>query len=488
MENLHNHRGITNSNSCPPHGFTDIFRRELGLSHPNSFARRFSASEVLVKSLDLYGKLDGHEGCVNAVEFNSTGDLLVSGSDDRQVMFWNWASKTRLFAYPSGHTDNIFQTKIIPFTDDCRIVTSAGDGQVRLGLLWEDGRVDTTMLGKHHGCVYKLAVEPGSAHIFYSSGEDGFIQHFDLRSNSATKLFCCSSSIGNNKQTLSKVGLNSIVIDPRNPYYFAIGGSDEYARVYDIRKCQWGSARNSDRPVNTFCPCHLIGSNNVHITGLAYSSFSELLVSYNDELIYLFEKNVHSDSSPSSATSEDPKNIHEAQVYSGHRNAQTIKGVNFFGPNDEYIMSGSDCGHIFIWKKKEAKLVRLMVGDQHVVNQLEAHPHIPILATCGIEKNVKIWAPLGNDIPPLPANVKEIMETNRQGREDRSRVTLTPDVIMHVLRLQRRQTLAYIERRHNRADIVSDEEDAEGYLLGFSDGDASSEEDSPGNSRDCNIS
>ncbi|XP_028187748.1 DDB1- and CUL4-associated factor 8-like isoform X2 [Glycine soja] len=440
MENLHSHRGITNATTSPPHGFTDIFRRELGLSHPNSFARRFSASEVLVKSLDLYGKLDGHEGCVNAVEFNSTGDILVSGSDDRQIMFWNWESKTKLFAYPSGHTDNIFQTKIMPFTDGCRIVTSAGDGQ------------------------------------------------FDLRSNSATKLFCCSSSIGNNKQTLSKVGLNSIVIDCRNPYYFAIGGSDEYARVYDMRKCQWDSARNSDRPVNTFCPLYLIGSNNVHITGLAYSSFGELLVSYNDELIYLFEKNMHSDSSPSSATSEDPKNIHEAQVYSGHRNAQTIKGVNFFGPNDEYVLSGSDCGHIFIWKKKEAKLVRLMVGDQHVVNQLEAHPHIPILATCGIEKNVKIWAPLGNDIPPLPGNVKEIMETNRQGREDRSRVTLTPDVIMHVLRLQRRQTLAYIERRHNRADIVSDEEDAEGYLLGFLDGDASSEEDYPGNSRDCNIS
>ncbi|TKY48488.1 DDB1- and CUL4-associated factor 8 [Spatholobus suberectus] len=488
MENLQNHRGITNTNTRSPRGFTDIFRRELGLSHPNGFARRFSASEVLVKSLNLYGKLDGHEGCVNAVEFNSTGDHLVSGSDDRQVMFWNWASKTRLFAYPSGHTDNIFQTKIMPFTDDCRIVTSAGDGQVRVGVLREDGRVDTTMLGKHQGCVYKLAVEPGSPHILYSCGEDGFIQHFDLRSNSATKLFCCSSSAGNNKQPLSKIGLNSIVIDSRNPYYFAVGGSDEYARVYDIRKCRWDSARNSDRPVNTFCPRHLIGSNNVNITGLAYSTFSELLVSYNDELIYLFEKNVGLGSSPSSASPEDLKNMHEPQVYSGHRNAQTIKGVNFFGPNDEYVLSGSDCGHIFIWKKKEAKLVRLMVGDQHVVNQLEAHPHMPILATCGIEKNVKIWTPLGNDIPPLPVNVEEIMEANRQGREDRTRVTLTPDVIMHVLRLQRRQTLAYIERRHNRADNVSDEEDAEGYLLGFLDGDASSEEDSPGNSRDCNIS
>jgi WD40 repeat protein len=83
-----------------------------------------------VRKLNLYAKLEGHEGCVNAVEFNSTGDVIVSGSDDRQVMFWNWESKTKLFDYPSGHDDNIFQTKIMPLTDDSRIVTSAGDGQV----------------------------------------------------------------------------------------------------------------------------------------------------------------------------------------------------------------------------------------------------------------------------------------------------------------------------------------------------------------------
>lgn len=259
------------------------------------------------------------------------------------------------------------------------------------------------MLVKYYSTLYVEAPLYAIHQLLYVL----FLLQFDLRSSSATKLFCCSSSTGNKKQPPSKVGLNSIVIDSRKPYYFAIGGSDEYARIYDIRKCQWDAARNSDRPVNTFCPHHLVGSN-VHITGLAYSRLSELLVTYNDELIYLFEKNVGLGSSPSSATSEDPKNLHEARVYSGHRNAQTVKGVNFFGPNDEYVLSGSDCGHIFIWKKKDAKLVRLMVGDQHVVNQLETHPHIPFLATCGIEKNVKIWAPLGSDIPPLPANVKEV--------------------------------------------------------------------------------
>lgn len=83
---------------------------------------------------------------------------------------------------------------------------------------------------------------------------------------------------------------------------------------------------------------------------------------------------------------------------------------------------------------------------------------------------------------------EQVIEANRKGREYRSRVTLTPDVMMHVVRLQRRQTLAYIERRHNSADIVSDDEDEEKYLLGLLDGDLSSEEDSSANSRDCNIS
>lgn len=66
------------------------------------------------------------------MEFNFTGDHLVSGSDDRQVMFWNWATKSLTFSYSSGHLDNIFQTKIMPFTEDRKIVTSAADGQVNL--------------------------------------------------------------------------------------------------------------------------------------------------------------------------------------------------------------------------------------------------------------------------------------------------------------------------------------------------------------------
>ncbi|KAL3653088.1 hypothetical protein CASFOL_002769 [Castilleja foliolosa] len=466
-------------------GLLDFFKREMGFYSPRIYSRRASASEALIKKIDLYGKLSGHKGCVNTVEFNLTGELLVSGSDDTQIKLWDWSTQKLRLSYPSGHFDNIFQARIMPFSDDHKIVSSSADCQVRLSQLLDDGSVETKRLSKHQGRVHKLAVEPGSPYVFYSCGEDGFVQHYDLRSNSATKLFY-SSSILENGQPSRSIGLNTIIIDPRNPNSFAVGGADVYARVYDIRKYELNALSKAGIPVDTFCPHHLIGTHDAHITALAFSKASELLISYNDELIYLFHKNMGLGPDISSSPSDDMrKNAKDGQVYSGHRNSQTVKGVSFFGPNDEYVLSGSDCGHVFMWKKKGGELIRMMVGDRQIVNQIEPHPLIPVLASCGIEKNIKLWSPSSSPVSPLPENVHEILESNRQGQENHSRVTLTPDVIMHVLRMHRRQARVYMEQRYNREDIESDDDDeGDAYVLGFSDGDPSVESGDP---RECNI-
>ena len=39
----------------------------------------------------------------------------------------------------------------------------------------------------------------------------------------------------------------------------------------------------------------------------------------------------------------------------GHRNSATVKGVNFYGPESQYVISGSDCGNIFLWDKQVTK-------------------------------------------------------------------------------------------------------------------------------------
>ncbi|XP_041857468.1 DDB1- and CUL4-associated factor 6 isoform X5 [Melanotaenia boesemani] len=80
-------------------------------------------------------------------------------------------------------------------------------------------------------------------------------------------------------------------------------------------------------------------------------------------------------------------------VYKGHRNSRTmIKESCFWGNN--FVMSGSDCGHIFIWDRHTAEHLMLLEADNHVVNCLQPHPYDPILASSGIDYDIKIWSPL----------------------------------------------------------------------------------------------
>lgn len=46
--------------------------------------------------------------------------------------------------------------------------------------------------------------------------------------------------------------------------------------------------------------------------------------------------------------------------YKGHLNVQTTKGIHFLGPIDDFIASGSDSGHFFIWNKNSEKLVKII--------------------------------------------------------------------------------------------------------------------------------
>ncbi|KAI3991213.1 hypothetical protein MKX01_022434, partial [Papaver californicum] len=97
----------------------------------------------------------------------------------------------------------------------------------------------------------------------------------------------------------------------------------------------------------------------------------------------------------------------EPLVYKGHRNCDTVKGVSFFGPRDEYVVSGSDCGRIFIWRKKDGEILRAMEADKHIVNCIQSHPHVTMLASSGIEHDIKIWTPKADDRASLPIKVEQ---------------------------------------------------------------------------------
>lgn len=81
------------------------------------------------------------------------------------------------------------------------------------------------------------------------------------------------------------------------------------------------------------------------------------------------------------------------RVYRGHCNVKTVKDVNYLGLEDEYVVSGSDDGNLFIWDRKTSELVNVLEGDGEVVNVVQGHPYECLLAVSGIDHTVKIFSP-----------------------------------------------------------------------------------------------
>lgn len=105
-----------------------------------------------------------------------------------------------------------------------------------------------------------------------------------------------SSSKDSYLQREQLVDLNCIHVNPQQPDQFAVGGDEEACYVYDARflrpTASTAAALPTPAPVARYCPAHLVSERKhpvVHITACVFSRRGELLVSYNDDDVYLFD-------------------------------------------------------------------------------------------------------------------------------------------------------------------------------------------------------
>lgn len=106
------------------------------------------------------------------------------------------------------------------------------------------------------------------------------------------------------------------------------------------------------------------------------------------------------------------------QRYVGHCNVTTdIKEANYLGLNGEFIAAGSDDGNFYIWEGDTAKIRAVYHADSAIVNCVQPHPTICMLATSGIDHDIKIWspcAPSADERPNLIKDVTRYVENNQE--------------------------------------------------------------------------
>ncbi|XP_044144187.1 DDB1- and CUL4-associated factor 6 isoform X2 [Bufo gargarizans] len=266
----------------------DVRKRSIGLHEPSALRINYLGRREFIQRLKLETTLNVHDGCVNTISWNSTGEYILSGSDDTTLVICNPYNKKVLTQIRSSHRANIFSAKFLPLTNDKQIISCSGDGVICYTNLEKDAETNRhCQFTCHYGTAYEIMTVPNDPYTFLSCGEDGTVRWFDVRmKTSCTKEDCKDDIIIHCRRAAT-----SIAVCPSAPYYLAVGCSDSSVKIYDRRML--GTGNYSNRGIMGMCvrftPPHL-ANKSCRVTSLCYSEDgAEVLVSYSSDYIYLFD-------------------------------------------------------------------------------------------------------------------------------------------------------------------------------------------------------
>jgi WD40 repeat protein len=124
-----------------------------------------------------YGRLEGHENTVNALELAEDETLLISGAWDNSIRLWDWRNGIQTGSL-NGHTGGVY---CFAMSKDSRtLLSGAGDYKIRI---WNiNNRNQDAELDCNGSSVFGLALTSDSKHIL-AGGWDGILRiwNFETR-------------------------------------------------------------------------------------------------------------------------------------------------------------------------------------------------------------------------------------------------------------------------------------------------------------------
>ena len=181
-------------------------------------------------------------------------------------------------------------------------------------------------------------------------------------------------------------------------HYVFAGGPGATVSLFDLRMGGSGA-----KVVETYRPVGLDTNSEVSVSGLDVSKDGrELLVSYESDQIYSFPIAHRASLYPSIDEIDSLSNkcekggsdsvVPELASYGGHLNRFTfLKNALYAGPNDEYICTGSDSGHAWIFERSTGTVAALLGADTSTCNGVVPHPSLPFFISYGIDSTAKLW-------------------------------------------------------------------------------------------------
>lgn len=251
--------------------------------------------------------------------------------------------------------------------------------------------------------IHSFIFDIDQPQVLYTAEECGHISRVDLRlqrvdllyknyRNSrnlcSVKALAQSSSIGSTQLVVGGQGFTVGMLDlrllqPPAPVMLGRGAlagdssprrQSQFVRIWSPLFCSPKTGLPALEPIDWDFDANSMGSlspglqrreQSVSISGLQISSNGRSMVaSYQGDQIYVYD--LLASTVPAPACKD--RRISEKRVkddgvgpiacLGGHINYATfLKTVSFFGPKDEYVLSGSDSGHLWVWETDSGTLL-----------------------------------------------------------------------------------------------------------------------------------
>lgn len=381
-----------------PNLLQDLSCLQLGQMGAHTYTRRRCDSVGLLRRLGHLSQFEHNHRTrlrVNSLNFNYTGSKLASASYDEKIVVWDWEKSLELFQFDSGHSSDMYQAKFLP--GDLRVISCARDGQVRLVEVSVTGEVMVNKnIGNHEdsdsddSAAHRLSLVPDCPYLVLSAGSDGQVLSVDIREMKSESLLQLKNGYG------YALPLYSVHSNPVNGNCFCTSGQDPFIRIYDRR---FLTREKQNGELVKFTADDKDGFYEIFqafSTSAAFSDDGQAVIgSFNNETICLFN-------------ASDPEGSPPIHHYQGHRSDKFLMGVHFYGQNSKYIISGSDCGNIFIWDRETEGVVQVIPGYEPLMRTdfedqlshglvIEPHPTLPVLASSAHDNVVKMWMPVAEE-------------------------------------------------------------------------------------------
>ncbi|CAI2182117.1 10439_t:CDS:2 [Funneliformis geosporum] len=285
---------------------------------------------------------NSHQSPVHIARYNTGGEYVLSGGQDRTIRLWNPETGLNIKTY-TGHGKEVLDLSVTQ--DNSRFASCGGDRQI---YYWDVSTGTTVRRFEGHNQRVNAVSFNWEGTVLASGSYDTTIRLWDCRSHSRAPIQILEEP---------KDSITSLHVIQ---YEIVSGSADGCIRTHDIRM----GALITDLISHPVTSVRVSGDNNC------------ILASSLDNSIRLMDR----------------ANGGLLNEFKGHKNA-SYKIHSCLSNNDAHVISGSEDGQIYIWDLLEGNLLTSFKAHSNVVTCVTIHPRYDYMISTSVDGTAKYWKP-----------------------------------------------------------------------------------------------